>query len=102
VARFNEVLDQFGDAELPENFLASLMGAYDEDISIPAAKVDQVEKERDEALKKVNDLKALNFDLMRANGGGAGNNGSNNDEGNNSKDGDTEVVTIDDLFEKKG
>lgn len=99
MARFNDVLNQFGDAELPENFLSSLMEAYDEDISIPVAKVTQVEAERDSYANKVNELKIQNFDLIRS-GNGGGNNVSSTDSGDNSNTGnDNAVVTIADLFE---
>lgn len=99
MGKFNDFLDKFGDADLPEGFLTSAMTAYDEDMSIPVAKVAAVEKERDEAAAKVAELKVLNFDLIR-NGLGAGATPTGNVPGNDPvEDAVGETVTIDDLFD---
>ena len=99
MGKFNDFLDKYGNAELPEGFLADAMTAYDEDLSIPAAKVVQVETERDTFAAQVNELKALNFDLIR-NGGGAGSAPTVQDNGNDPADQTGgEAVSIDDLFD---
>lgn len=99
MGKFHEWLDANSDAELPEELLTSAIEAYDEDISIPAAKVSAVEAERDALAAKVNELKVQNFDLIR-NGVGNGDNNSDAGSGRNSnQDNGNRVVTIDSLFE---
>lgn len=94
MARFNDILNQFGDAELPENFLPALITAYDEDMSIPNAKIEQIEAEREKLAATVADLKVQNFDLIRASSG----NDNKESESDNTGD-DNRVVTINDLFD---
>lgn len=94
MGKFHDWLDAHSDADLPEDLLTSAMTAYDEDMSIPVAKVTQVEEELNSATKTVAELKALNFDLIRS---GAGGDGKNSDSGK--PDNEHKVVTIASLFE---
>lgn len=98
MARFGEILNQFGDAEgLPDGMLEAFMSAYDEDISVPLAKVDQIAAERDELALKVQNLKTQNYDLTY---GGAGNVPGAAPANNtpNLNDDENPNVTIEDLF----
>lgn len=101
VARFHDILNQYGDAEnLPENLLPALMEAYDEDLSVPIAKVGELETARADLETTVSRLKSQNYDLLYK-GAGAGDTGSGSASGGgNHDDADEDTnVTIDDLFE---
>lgn len=76
--RFNDALNAFGD-EIPEKLQEALINAYDEDVSIPTAKVAELEAEKSELLRKQQELKAQNFDLFRFGGGNPA--GKQNDDG---------------------
>lgn len=95
MARFHDWLNANSDAELPDELLTSLNEAYDEDMSIPAAKVSQLEADNAKLRESEQALKATNYDLLRASSGDAPNTKTANDantEGDN-------PVTIASLFE---
>lgn len=67
-------LDSHPDLNVPDDFAASIGGAYDSDLaeagSSAAAKVQAVTEERDAALALVQELKVQNFDLVMQLGAG--------------------------------
>lgn len=96
MGKFHDILNVLGDPEagIPEDALTSLMSAYDEDMSIPGAKVAEMEAANAELNSMVAELKARNYDLMissgSANGASAGEEPPADDE--------PEDISIDDLF----
>lgn len=95
MARFHDWLNAHSDAELPEELLTSAMEAYDEDMSIPAAKVSQLEADNAKLKESEQALKATNYDLLRASSGDA----SNNKPAENANTEGDNPVTIASLFE---
>jgi hypothetical protein len=91
MAQFNDVLNAFGD-DLPDDLAAKLITAYDEDISIPIAKVNEVEAENIIQKQKIAELKSQNYDLIRNNVGVSA------DKQADDKADDSERISIDDLF----
>jgi len=75
------------------------MGAYDEDMSIPAAKVAELETANTGLAETVQTLKAQNFDLLRSGSGGGDGNSHGGSGGNPNGNDENTVVTINDLFD---
>lgn len=67
---FHEYLDTLatmGDTvALPEGFNDGITAAYDQDFSVPAAKVGVIQGELDAAIAEIATLKAQNYDLLMA------------------------------------
>jgi hypothetical protein len=70
MARFHDMLSSLGVGEdgvsvaYPETFTDDITAAYDEDFSVPTAKIGVLETELAEANAKIAELKAHNYDLL--------------------------------------
>lgn len=69
MARFQEMIDSLGMGEdgltaYPDTFTADLSAAYDEDMSIPAARVEVLEADLLAANAEILRLKAHNYELI--------------------------------------
>jgi hypothetical protein len=70
MARFDDLLSSLGTGEdgisvaYPDTFGDDIRSAYDEDMSIPTAKIQVLESENAELLAQVATLKAHNYDLL--------------------------------------
>lgn len=69
MARFRELIDSLGMGEdgltaYPETFTTDLASAYDEDMSIPAARVEVLEADLLAANAEILRLKAHNYELI--------------------------------------
>lgn len=87
-------LDGVEGVNLPEGFIEGLTTAYDDDLSIPGAKVAAVEGELADALAQIAALKVANYDLLMAI---TSEDNDNENEGTDN-DGDDDTPTVDDLF----
>ena len=94
MGKVSELLDSIGEDGYPDDFGTTLIGAYDEDMSIPAAKVAELEAANAVLVAQVAELKARNYDLMVASSA-VDNDGSDDTD---STDNGDEDITIDDLF----
>lgn len=94
MARFDEILEHYGseDSEYPD--AETLRQAYDEDMSIPAAKIAELEQANAEANTVVAELKARNYDLLIS----APSNDDSPSEPDDEEDPE-KTITTDDLFE---
>jgi len=103
VAKFTEILDGLGSVEdgaYPETMLDDLISAYDEDMSIPTAKIAELESANADANTVIAELKARNYDLLIA---AAANNGEAvaPEDSSAGEDEAPAEITIDDLFESE-
>jgi hypothetical protein len=70
MAKVPDLLDSLGVAEdgistaYPETFVSDIRSAYDEDATIPAARISVLEADLAAAQKTITDLKAHNYELM--------------------------------------
>lgn len=69
MARFTDMIDSLGMGEdgltaYPDTFTADLTAAYDEDMSIPAARVEVLEADLLAAKAEILSLKAHNYELI--------------------------------------
>ena len=110
MAKFNDLLASLGVAEdgistaYPETFTADITAAYDEDMSIPAAKIAVLESELAAANAEILTLKAHNYELLIQSpvndaDPGDGNDGENEDNDENETDAD---LGIESLFKESG
>lgn len=100
MAGVNDLLTSWEGAEdgIPDNYAELILSAYDEDFSIPAARIEQLEGELSAAAEAIKTLKAQNYELVMQ----LPKAGSDDDEGDDdssSEDSD-ENITTDDLFGK--
>lgn len=104
MARFNEILDGFGEAtegvySLPESSIADLMGAYDEDTAglVPASEVAALREVNAELTGQITVLKELNAMLFTNVGSETLTDTAGSDDPELDEDGDA-PSTIDSLF----
>lgn len=70
MARFHDLLSSVGVGEdgvslaYPDTFSDDLTAAYDEDFSVPSAKIQVLESENAELVAQIATLKAHNYDLL--------------------------------------
>lgn len=86
-----------GDADLNTIF-ADLTSAYTEDMSVPAAKIAELESALAESTAAIAELKARNYDLLIAVSGPSGESDDTGVINSDDDDEDSEGITTDDLF----
>ena len=107
MAKFTDMVSSVGVGEdgvtiaYPDNFIADLTAAYDDDMSIPTAKIEVLMAENAALAQENTLLKAHNYELIVQNP--STDDGGSDDGSDDSDDGDDtdDDVTTNDLFESK-
>jgi hypothetical protein len=107
MARFSDILSSLGVAEdgistaYPETFIPDITSAYDDDVSVYAAKITSLEADLAEAVAKITALQVHNYELMTTSAAESGDGSDDSDSDGDSDDDTDDNRGVDSLFKEK-